>query len=760
MKKRVLGGVLALSLLMGTCGAAFSDIQTPELAQTAAVLKSLKIMEGDSGGGFAPNRSLTRAEFAKLIVTAFGVTDVTAYKNYTVFPDVPNTHWAAGYINAAVKHADIKEKHIIHGYADGTFKPDRTINYGEACTMLMLMLGYSIEDIGLVWPGDYIARAQSAGLADGASVMTASSVMTRADAAIMLLNTLDTPGKEDGKLIASLTSSSDSEGSILLATSETDSDLRRNQARFYTGGEEPVVKTTDGVLDDALIGVSGTIYYSKTSPNTVLTIVPSGDGRSERHTVRRVQRDRIETDAGETIKPARDVLLYVNGAVAKFSETWFDLQNGDQITLHYDASGSLELISASARSASQNSFVYGTKDALAVPSGFTITKNGVRVAADSLKQYDVVTLDTASKTAIVSDKRITGRYEDGTPSFKRPEKIKVLGQEYIVSERASGYFADFEAGDRITLLLDSRGAVAAAYPVSTVRAEMVGVFAELDGEEAKILLWNGETVRGKLDSQDDKKLFGKVVTVSQSSDGDLSLIERSSAGKPSGDWDIDAGTLGGKKVAPDVRVWEQVDAKAPLYEISVSALHMGTVPSSSIRTAVTDSAGNIVAIVLNDVTGDAWNYGYGYYKSEKHESAGLGEDDTIENYENTVTLRYYDYADKSEKELEYKVISRPEGVNGGPIGLPKGAEKNGDKQFLASIRLNRVDTVGLDAFDSADGVRTASGYYPLSEEVQVYLSGQRKFVTLNQAKADYEKFTLYAERTPDKGGKIRVITVS
>ena len=43
MKKRVLGGVLALSLLMGTCGAAFSDTQTPELAQTAAVLKSLKI---------------------------------------------------------------------------------------------------------------------------------------------------------------------------------------------------------------------------------------------------------------------------------------------------------------------------------------------------------------------------------------------------------------------------------------------------------------------------------------------------------------------------------------------------------------------------------------------------------------------------------------------------------------------------------------------------------------------------------------------
>ena len=71
-----------------------------------------------------------------------------------------------------------------------------------------------------------------------------------------------------------------------------------------------------------------------------------------------------------------------------------------------------------------------------------------------------------------------------------------------------------------------------------------------------------------------------------------------------------------------------------------------------------------------------------------------------------------------------------------------------------------MDTVSLSAFDGVDGVRTASGYYPVSDEVQVYLPGTRKFMTLNQAKADYENFTLYAERTAEKGGKIRIITVS
>lgn len=757
MKKRFLGGLVAMALLVGTCGAAFRDIQAPELAQTAAVLKSLKIMEGDSGGTFAPNRSLTRAEFAKLVVTAFGVTDVTAYKSYTVFPDVPGSHWAAGYINAAVKHPDIKGKSIIHGYADGTFQPDRTINYGEACTMLMLMLGYSIEDIGHTWPGDYIARAQSEGLADGASVMTASSPVSRGDAAIMLLNTLDTPGKEDSKLINLLTSSSDSEGAILLATSETDGDLRKNQARFYTGGDEPVTKTTDGVLDSALIGVSGTIYYSKTSPNTVLTIVPDNKGRSEAYEVRRVQRDRIETTGEETVKPERDVLLYVNGEVARFSETWFDIQPGDAITLHYDEAGALELISVAERGASENSFVYGTKNAAGVPSNFTILKNGVRVSADLLKPYDVVTMDAAAKTAEVSDVRVTGYYDSGKPSIKSPETIEMLGQNYKVSERAATYFADFKAGDRITVLFDARGAVAAAFPASDLRADMAGVFSGMNGGDAIVTLWNGVTVRGPLSSTDDKKLFGQPVTVSGNSDGELSLSSRSLSGKPSGDWDVDAGTLGGKKVSPDVRIWEQVEKRAPLYETTFSELPSTVIRADSIRSVVTDSTGSVIAFVLGDVTGNAWNYGYGYYTEGRYQD-GNGEYQTTG--ENVATLRFYDYSDKTQKELTYRVVSKPDGVGSGPIGFPKGAENNETRQFLSSIRLAKVDTVGLSAFDGVDGVRTASGYYPVSDEVQVYLPGTRKFMTLNQAKADYENFTLYAERTAEKGGKIRIITVS
>lgn len=749
MKKKLICGLLAAALLMGSAPAAFTDISGHELAQTAAVLKSLKIMDGVGGSSFAPSRSLTRAEFSKLLVTALGVTDVTAYKNYTIFPDVPNTHWGAGYINAAIKHADIKKKEVIHGYADGTFRPDAIINYGEACTMLLLMMGYTVEDIGPMWPGDYIARAQSLELTNGASVMTAASPVTRADAAIMLLNTLSTAGKDDVKLLNSLLGSS-TEDVILLATSQTDSDLSTNQALFYIGGEA-VKRTTVGVLDAALIGAQGTIYQSRTQTGSVQTLVPDRSGRIEEYTVKSTANNEIETREGTTIKPDRDTQVFVRGEVLKFSESWFDMLPGDNISLSYDADGKLRLISVGL-SSSANTFVYGTKSASALPSGYRVVKNGAKVDASALKQYDVVSLDSSSKTATVSDKKITGIYDSGTPSFKNPEKITLLGNEFSISENAAAYFSDFKAGDRITLLLDSHGMVAAAVPYTTVRADMTGILDQSDERGVFVTLFNGVTLTKMNDKKLDKSLIGRVVSISQDSNGVPEFTGRSLSGKAAGVWQVDEYLLGSKTVSPTARIWEMVADKAPAYETSVSKLPE-SIAAGKIRYTISDSAGTVIAIVLGDVTGDAWNYGFGYYSSKTN-------DNNADNFdpESTVTLRTI--LDDQEQVLEYKVIGRPEGVIGAPIGIPKGAENNPEKQTLSTKRLTRLETVELTAFDASDGVRTSSGYYELAEECGVYISSQKKFVTLRQAKSDYTNFTLFVDDTPEAGGKIRVIMVN
>lgn len=164
-----------------------------------------------------------------------------------------------------------------------------------------------------------------------------------------------------------------------------------------------------------------------------------------------------------------------------------------------------------------------------------------------------------------------------------------------------------------------------------------------------------------------------------------------------------------------------------------------------------DSSGNITAVVLRDISGDAWNYGYGYVSSEE---------DAEGNETFTVKLKRYDSANNSQVTLTYNPIGRPVGIGGQPVGLAKGAELNESRQFIDSIQLKRIATAKLTDFDGTKGVKTSEGYYNISDEVQVYVTGLNKFITLNQAKADYTNFTLYAERTANEGGKIRVIVVS
>ena len=512
MKKQIFSGILTATILSSYANAAFTDISSQELLQTANILKSLKIMQGDSSTTFAPSRNLTRAEFSKLLVTMLGITDVSAYRNYTIFPDVPSTHWASGYINAAVRHPDLQKKNIIKGYADGTFKPNDTINYGEACTMLLLALGYTVDEIGPMWPNDYVSRAESLGLKPDNKSFASSTIMSREDAAYMLFNAIMAQGK-DGKIIDSLTSSSDSDGAILMATSKTDSELKENQAKFYVNGEI-ITKNTEGTIDESMIGMSGTLYYSKQNSGSVITIVPDNTARTETYNVTSVQANKIETKEGKTIKPSNDTMVYLNGSVGKFGENWFNLLPDDEITLHYDSSGSLTLIRTSARQSSNTSFVYGTKSERPIPEGYKIIKNGYEISRDKLKQYDVVILEVDTKTAKVSDDKLTGIYENAAPSYQNPSKITVLGKEFNISQNAASYFSSLAQSSKITLLLDSYGSVAAAYPSSTVSTSMTGMFQSVNDGKAQIRLLNGITV--KVDISDNSKQYvGRMVSITQ-----------------------------------------------------------------------------------------------------------------------------------------------------------------------------------------------------------------------------------------------------
>ena len=190
MKQRLLSGLLALVLALGLAPAALAAAPTED--QAAQALAALDIMVGDENGDLALDRTITRAEFTKLAVAASTsrdtVGDTVAVKPY---PDVPQTHWAAPYIKAAV------DLGLVQGDLRGYFNPDRTITLAEGVTLVLRLLGYEDSQFTGVWPSGQMAQYRALDLDEGITIGQDSS-MTRRDAMYLFYNLLltkDTSGQ-------------------------------------------------------------------------------------------------------------------------------------------------------------------------------------------------------------------------------------------------------------------------------------------------------------------------------------------------------------------------------------------------------------------------------------------------------------------------------------------------------------------------------------------------------------------------------------
>lgn len=788
MKKRFVSLCLAGLIMVAPASAVFTDISDSRVSQTAAVLDALGIMQGVGGGSFAPGKALTRAQFCKLAVTAMGVTDVSPYASYTIFPDVKHSHWAAPYINAAVRHPELKEKSIIRGYADGSFGPDKIVSYGEVCTMLLRMLGYKEEDVGPFWPADYIAQAQAIGLTDGVTITDARAAVKRGDAAVLLLNALNTDKKgEEGSTLLDKVASSTVKDCILLETGKTYSALAADAALFYEDGvvdtESP--RKTAGTLDSSMIGVYGTIVIGKGSSKVAVGVIPNGN-KTETYEVVNAEADRIVTTNG-TLRPDRKTKLYISRdhVMNEYENAWANLQSGDTLTLYYNEYGVLQLMAVLPKTTAgaAHSFVYGLATSRRIPAEYTIIKNGAKIDASKLKKYDVVTLDAANRQAIVSDTRLSGKYQTDSTTYSHPSQVKILGKDFEVSSEAAATFKDMKLNDYITLLFDADGNVAAAYPKKDVSAEMQGIVTKIGGGKATVTLTNGLTLRdieitpliNPISGQDiTSSLLGRLVTVSQSGER-ADLIRRTLSGKTAGNWSVAEGKLGSNAVSSKVRVYEEVLSGAPLNAINVSDIDLTSVPASQIKYTVQDNAGTVTNIVLGDVTGESWIYGIGYGKRIKgdlhipsnwndmseEERKKYEKDPDHYNYTYAVIPKYWENG-KTVEDKEYRVVSLPSGLNGNPIGIPRGYSTDASivNTSLDTLKLTLIDTVKSSAFDGSSGVRTKDGYYELAENIGVYISEQNRFVSLQTAKSNYTSFRVYANKTAENGGKIRVIVAS
>ena len=104
----------------------FSDVAGKWYGDAANEMTSRMIINGIGNNMFAGDRSTTRAEFAKIIVSALGLPTNAS----STFSDVANNAWYSGAVAAAVKYG------IVLGVGSNKFNPNANITREEAMQMI------------------------------------------------------------------------------------------------------------------------------------------------------------------------------------------------------------------------------------------------------------------------------------------------------------------------------------------------------------------------------------------------------------------------------------------------------------------------------------------------------------------------------------------------------------------------------------------------------------------------------------------------
>ena len=527
MKKRVFSLLLALVLTLSaaaipaSAAESFSDVTDKKTAQNVEVLRLLGVIEGNGAGQFNPSGLLTRAEFCKMVVVLMGKgSDAMRYKTVTIFPDVRATHWAAGYINLAVRQSEPK---LLAGLPDGTFQPDSYITYGQAVTILMRVLGFADKDSGGIWPDGYINLAKSTGVSAGVN-LTGSANITRAQAAQLFVNVLST-GKDGKGYTPAGCTKGDKEVTL----------VSMNGDKLRISGEKDPKTLVRPSSSSALNGLKG--YLLTNSDGKVVTFVP-----------------KTSSTTGAAVSNAAVIL---------------------------PADKSTSGISA---------LTDGRTD-------YTVYRNGVLSSVSALRKNDVVTYDAVSNTVYACDTRVTVYYESCEPSPSAPVSIKVLrGTLFDVLPTAQQSLSKFKPGKTMTILLTSDGAVAGAVENDySARGNAIGI---VSGSKVQLLCGSTTIDLSLTGMTVDSKLDGKLVSISSSSKTSVGLYAKT--GGVSGDLNVREGTLGSKKLASGVMLFDDGVLK------NLSDLTDVSVPQSRISYARTNGSGEVDLIALSSTTGELY----------------------------------------------------------------------------------------------------------------------------------------------------------
>lgn len=609
--KKMLSLLLAAVLLAGSLPAAQAADSVSE-SVVEQVIRSTGIMVGDTSGNMHLDQSVTRAEYAKMLVAASSYKDkVAGASNVSPFKDVPYTHWAAGYVKTAVQQG------WLTGYLDGSYKPDQTVTLEEAATGCLKLLGYTTEDFSGSYPYAQLALYQSLGLDTGVTA-SQGTTMTRRNMMYLFYNLLNADTK-DGQVYA--------------------------QTLGYT-------LNSDGEID----------YLSMVSDTMEGPFM-------------------VESSLTDIVSDANK----------------------------------------------------------------TVYRNGYASTADAVQKYDVIYYNDSTIWAYAN--AVSGTYQSASPSTSSPTSVTVAGNSYEIETSEAAYalsaLGGLNIGDVVTLLLGRDGKVAYALPAEDYAVSVAGVVTATGTGTYYNAVGNAYTARTITVTATDGVSYvypcsktsieeGAFVSIGfGSSETDVSILRSTSVtGTVSGH------TIGSKTMADDVRILDVNDTTA--VRVYYSRLNGAVLEKSDVRYCAVNDAGEITDLILNDFTGDL--YEYGIITSAKNEST------------DTSISGEYTYLVDGEKQT----LSTSGKSLGASIGPARLTIENGQLQSVRALeQIKNPDSI------TQLGVTKDGESWLFWDECEVYLyeNSDYSLLSLTELRNNLGAYdiTCYYDKDTDDGGRIRIV---
>lgn len=618
--KKMSAILLSFCLLLGFA-VPFASAASTDQTTVRQTIQALGIITGDENGALNLSGNVTRAQFAKMLVSASVYKDTTSSNaNASPFSDVKYTYWAASYIQAAVNAG------WVTGYTDGTYRPDNNVTLEEAVSAVLKMLGYTSSDFSGSFPQAQLTKYAALGLNANISKIRGET-LTRLDCMYLFYNLMGT----------------------------------------NTTAGSAYAQTLGYSLND-----SGELDYSSL------------------------------------------VLGNMEGPYIVNDASW---------------SSGLPFAASTA----------------------TVYKNGALSSISAVATYDVYYYNPNLRTVWVYRNQVSGVYTAASPNTAAPTSVTISGQTYPVSTSSASYamsdLGAYSIGDTVMLLLGMNGDVVGILSASQVNTTQYGIVlstgtATYTDSLGKTYSSNTVTVActdGLTYSYDYDTLSlnaGDLLQISTSA-GELS-IEKLSEKTLSGKVNASATTLGTYALADDVQIMDTT-GNGTYCTVYPSRLAGLTLKSANIRYYVLDDAGEISCLILDDVTGDLYDYVLLTDVSEESNSSSFSVFCTYQYLSGSTSGTY------TSRTTVFNVSKGPAQV-----------ELDG----TTVVGMDNLSKITIAALNSLNAQSTDSVQYTLSEQVDVYVYRNGDYYASSIASVnDLDNYTLYGyyDKATTDGGRVRII---